>query len=159
MTTEILQDLNQKQREAVENINGPLLINAGPGSGKTRVITHRIAYLIRICNINPYQIAAVTFTNKAAREMRDRLNDLLTSVEQNVTVSTFHSFCSMLLRRESHYIGIDSDFSIYDDSDQIALIKLAMKELNIDTKKFPVRSIQSSISSAKSQLVSLEGFG
>lgn len=159
MTTEILQDLNQKQREAVENINGPLLINAGPGSGKTRVITHRIAYLIRICNINPYQIAAVTFTNKAAREMRDRLNDLLTSVEQSVTVSTFHSFCSMLLRRESHHIGIDSNFSIYDDSDQIALIKLAMKELNIDPKKFPVRSIQSSISSAKSQLVSLEGFG
>jgi DNA helicase-2/ATP-dependent DNA helicase PcrA len=159
MTTDILQDLNQKQREAVENINGPLLINAGPGSGKTRVITHRIAYLIRICNINPYQIAAVTFTNKAAREMRDRLNNLLNSGEQSVTVSTFHSFCAMLLRRESHHIGIDSDFSIYDDSDQIALIKLAMKELNIDPKKIPVRSIQSSISSAKSQLISLEGFG
>ena len=159
MAPDILDGLNPKQREAVETIDGPILIVAGPGSGKTRVITHRIAYLVQVCGVRPYRIAAVTFTNKAAREMRQRLVSLLGQDSQDMTVSTFHAFCAMVLRREGQTIGLDRDFAIYDSDDQVALIKRSMKEVNVDPKEFAPRAIQSRISSAKSQLIGAEGFG
>ena len=159
MAPDILDGLNPKQREAVETIDGPILIVAGPGSGKTRVITHRIAYLVQVCGVRPYRIAAVTFTNKAAREMRQRLVSLLGQDSQEMTVSTFHAFCAMVLRREGQTIGLDRDFAIYDSDDQVALIKRSMKEVNVDPKEFAPRAIQSRISSAKSQLIGAEGFG
>ena len=159
MASDILEGLNPKQREAVETIDGPLLIVAGPGSGKTRVITHRIAYLVRVCGVRPYRIAALTFTNKAAREMRQRLSELLGPAVKDLTAGTFHAFCAMILRREGGAIGLDRDFAIYDDADQVDLIKRSMKELEIDPKRFAPRAVLSTISSAKSQLISTEGFG
>ena len=159
MATDILEDLNPRQREAVETIDGPLLIIAGPGSGKTRVITHRIAYLVKTVGVAPYRIAAVTFTNKAARGMRERLHPLLGAGSKNMTVGTFHAFCAMLLRREGEHIGLQRDFTIYDDSDQQSLLKRCMEEVNVDPKQFAPRAIQSAISSAKSQLVDVEAFG
>ena len=153
----ILDGLNENQREAVTAIDGPLLIIAGPGSGKTRVITHRIAYLVRVVGITPYRIAAVTFTNKAAREMRQRLVPLLGQAAEQLTASTFHAFCANVLRREGEQIGLDRDFVIYDDADQMALVKRALTELELDPKRFPPRSILSGISSAKSELLGTEG--
>ena len=159
MASDILEGLNPNQREAVETIDGPLLIIAGPGSGKTRVTTHRIAYLVRVCGVAPYRIAAVTFTNKAAREMRERLHPLLGPGVEDMTVGTFHAFCARVLRREGESIGLDRDFVIYDDSDQVALIKRGMGEVNVDPKQFSPRAVLSAISSAKSQLVDAEAFG
>ena len=158
MTTEILAGLNPKQREAVEAIDGPLLIVAGPGSGKTRVITQRIAYLVRVCGVSPHRVAAVTFTNKAAREMRQRLATLLGNDVRDLTAGTFHSFCAMILRREGEAIGLDRSFVIYDATDQLDLVKRSMKELDIDPKRYSPRAIQSAISNAKSQLLGTEGF-
>ncbi len=158
MPYNIRDDLNPNQLEAVEHVEGPLLILAGPGSGKTRVITHRIAYLVNVCGVNPYRIAAVTFTNKAAREMRERLVPLLGTAAGELTVSTFHAFCAMVLRREGGKIGLDRNFSIFDDSDQISLLKRSIEDANVDPKKFAPRAIQSVISSAKSQLVDVETF-
>jgi DNA helicase-2/ATP-dependent DNA helicase PcrA len=158
MTTDILAELNPKQREAVETIDGPLLIVAGPGSGKTRVITHRIGYLVRVCGVTPYRIVAVTFTNKAAREMRQRLVPLLGGNTRDLIAGTFHSFCAMLLRREGEALKIDRNFAIYDDTDQMDALKRSMKEVDVDPKRFGIRAIQSRISGAKSQLLGLEGF-
>ena len=157
MAEDILEGLNAKQREAVETIDGPLLIIAGPGSGKTRVIAHRVAYLVRSCGVSPYRIAAVTFTNKAAREMRDRLDLLLGDSARDLTAGTFHSFCARVLRREGHHLGLDRNFAIYDDADQISAIKRGMSDANVDAKQFSPRAVLSRISSAKSQLVSAEG--
>ena len=154
---QILDGLNDNQRDAVTAIDGPLLIIAGPGSGKTRVITHRIAYLVRVVGITPYRIAAVTFTNKAAREMRQRLVPLLGQAAEQLTASTFHAFCANVLRREGEHIGLDRDFVIYDDADQMALVKRALTELELDPKRFPPRSILSGISAAKSELLGVEG--
>ena len=153
----ILDGLNANQRAAVTAIDGPLLIIAGPGSGKTRVITRRIAYIARVVGITPYRIAAVTFTNKAAREMRQRLASLLGQASEQVTTSTFHAFCASVLRRESERIGIDRDFAIYDDADQMALMKRTLIELELDPKRYPPRAILSAISGAKSQLLGVEG--
>ena len=158
MTSRILEGLNAKQREAVETIEGPLLIIAGPGSGKTRVITHRIAYLARVCGVSPYRMVAVTFTNKAARELRQRLNQLMGAGMRDITAATFHSFCAMVLRRDGEAIGLDRSFAIYDNADQHELIKRSMKEVDVDPKRFAARAVQSAISGAKSQLLSVEGF-
>ena len=158
MTSDVLAELNAKQREAVETIEGPLLIIAGPGSGKTRVITHRVAYLVRVCGVSPYRIAALTFTNRAAREMRERLSHLLGSGVRDLNAGTFHSFCAMILRRDGEAIGLDRNFAIYDAADQLDLIKRGMKEVDVDPKRFSPGAIQSAISSAKSLLLGVEGF-
>ena len=150
---EILEGLNPAQREAVEAIEGPLLIVAGPGSGKTRVITHRVAYLMRVCGISPYRILAVTFTNKAAREMKDRLQRLVGTRADQLSVGTFHSFCSALLHRDGKHIGLDSSFTIYDDEDQMNLLKQAMEQAEIDPRRYPPRAIQGVISRSKSLLM------
>ena len=158
MATTILDGLNPMQREAVTTIDGPILINAGPGSGKTRVITHRVAYLVRGCGVYPSRVAAVTFTNKAAREMRDRLRPLLGEESDRLTVATFHSFCAGVLRVAGDRIGIARDFVIYDDADQISVVKRAMEDAGVDPKTFSPRAILSAISGAKSTLVDVEGF-
>ena len=158
MTTDILEGLNPKQREAVETVEGPMLIVAGPGSGKTRVITQRVAYLVRVCGVTPHRIAAVTFTNKAAREMRQRLVPLLGPGIRDLTVATFHAFCAMVLRRDGAAINLDRNFVIYDDADQLEQIKRSMKEVEVDPKRFSPRAVQSAISGGKSQLLGAEGY-
>jgi DNA helicase-2/ATP-dependent DNA helicase PcrA len=150
---DILDGLNPAQKEAVEAINGPVLILAGPGSGKTRVITHRVAYLIKVVGVNPRRIMAVTFTNKAAREMEERLDNLVSSSVQNITLGTFHAICARILRQDGKALGIDNKFSIYDDDDQISLIKRALQDLALDPKQFAPRALQSVISNAKSQML------
>jgi len=155
---DILATLNPAQREAVEAIKGPVLILAGPGSGKTRVITHRIAYLIKSCGVSPHNIMAVTFTNKAAREMRERLEQLLGQAVEALTLGTFHAICARILRREGKAIGIDSSFVIYDEEDQLSLTKQAMEELNLDPKQYAPRTLHSAISAAKSRLVGPEDY-
>jgi DNA helicase-2/ATP-dependent DNA helicase PcrA len=150
---DILTGLNPAQKEAVEAINGPVLILAGPGSGKTRVITHRVAYLIKVVGVSPRRIMAVTFTNKAAREMEDRLDKLASSAVQNLTLGTFHAICARILRQDGKALGIDNKFSIYDDDDQISLIKRALQDLALDPKQFAPRALQSVISNAKSQML------
>ena len=158
MAMNILDGLNPMQRAAVTTIDGPLLINAGPGSGKTRVITHRVAYLVRDCGVYPYRIAAVTFTNKAAREMRDRLRPLLGEDAERLTVATFHAFCATVLRSAGDRIGLDRGFVIYDDTDQIAMVKRAMEDAGVDPKTFAPRAVLSAISGAKSKLLDAEAF-
>lgn len=150
---DVLAELNPAQREAVETIDGPLLIVAGPGSGKTRVITHRIAYLIKVCGINPHHIMAVTFTNKAAREMAERLERLLGQTAEALTLGTFHAICARILRQEGKAIGLDSRFVIYDEEDQLSLIKQSLQELDLDPKQYTPRAIQSAIKYAKSRLL------
>ena len=141
----------------METIQGPLLIVAGPGSGKTRVITHRVAYLVRVCGVSPYRIAAVTFTNKAAREMRDRLQRLVGGNSNSLTVGTFHAFCALLLRRDGAFIGLNPNYSIYDSDDQLTLIKRSMELAELDPKRHHPRAVQSVISKAKSVLMDSQG--
>jgi len=155
---DILATLNPVQRQAVEATEGPVLILAGPGSGKTRVITHRVAYLIRGCGINPHCIMAVTFTNKAAREMKERLEQLLGQAVEALTLGTFHAICARILRREGKAIELDSGFVIYDDEDQLKLIKQSLQEMNLDPKQYAPRVLQSAISAAKSRLISPEDY-
>ena len=154
---EVLEGLNPAQREAVETIDGPLLIVAGPGSGKTRVITHRIAYLVRACGVSPYRVAAVTFTNKAAREMKGRLQRLVGTRADSLTVGTFHAFCALLLRREGNSVGLPSNYTIYDAEDQLALIKQAMELAELEPKQNPPQAVRSVISRAKSVLLDSQG--
>lgn len=156
--TQILEGLNSAQREAVEATDGPLLIVAGPGSGKTRVITHRVAYLVSVRNVSPFRILAVTFTNKAANEMKERLQRLLGRASEGLTVGTFHAFCARLLRRDGKHVGLDPNFTIYDEDDSLDLIKRAMEEAGIDSKRFPPGAIRESISRAKSLLQGPEEF-
>src|SRR5215510_14086093 len=136
---DFLDKLNPEQREAVLHREGPLLILAGAGSGKTRVITYRIAYLIGDGHAQPGEVLAVTFTNKAAQEMRERVESLIGADAGGVWLSTFHSLCARLLRREAPKIGLTRDFVIYDSSDQVAVVKHAQRELNIDEKLVPPR--------------------
>jgi DNA helicase-2/ATP-dependent DNA helicase PcrA len=150
---DILAELNPAQRQAVEAINGPVLILAGPGSGKTRVITHRVAYLIKVVGVSPRRIMAVTFTNKAAREMADRLNKLVSASVKDLTLGTFHAICARILRQDGKAIGIDKKFVIYDDDDQISLLKRSLQDLALDPKQFAPRALQAVISSAKSQML------
>ncbi|MDN6194909.1 MAG: DNA helicase PcrA [Atopostipes suicloacalis] len=150
---EILTGLNKRQKEAVETTEGPLLIMAGAGSGKTRVLTHRIAYLIHEKQVNPWNILAITFTNKAADEMKIRVGDLVKEGGGDVWVSTFHSMCVRILRREIDQIGYSRSFTIAASSEQKTLIKRVLKKLNLDSKKFSPNAILSDISNAKNQLI------
>jgi len=149
---DILGPLNPAQREAVQVEGGPLLILAGPGSGKTRVIAHRIAYLVAERGVHPYRMLAVTFTNKAAREMRDRVVALLGEPALSITMGTFHAVCARFLRVDGEKIGIGRGFVIYDEADQVALIRRAMTGLELDQKRFQPRALLSVISRAKSEL-------
>ena len=154
---DLLASLNPAQQEAVRTTSGPLLIIAGPGSGKTRVITSRIAYLVTSCGVSPHSIMAVTFTNRAAREMRDRLERLLGSACDGLTVGTFHAICCRILRTDGEVVGLSHGFVVYDDEDQVNLIKQSLQDLKLDPKQYSPRVIQASISSAKSHLLSEQG--
>lgn len=154
----IYDTLNPMQKEAVLHTEGPLLILAGAGSGKTRVLTHRIAYLIEEKEVNPWNILAITFTNKAAGEMRERVDSLVGFGAENIWVSTFHSTCVRILRRYIEHLGYTTSFSIYDSDDQKTLMKQVFKTLDIDTKQYKERSVLGIISSAKDKLISPEGF-
>src|SRR5918992_136095 len=147
-----LNKLNPEQREAVLHESGPLLILAGAGSGKTRVITYRIAYLIGDGHAEPDEVLAVTFTNKAAQEMRERVEGLIGDDCQGIWLSTFHALCARLLRREAPKIGLSRDFVIYDSSDQVAVVRQAQRELGIDDKLVPSRMALSRISQAKNRM-------
>ncbi|GAE36270.1 DNA helicase PcrA [Halalkalibacter akibai] len=148
----MLSGLNPEQRQAVQHTDGPLLLMAGAGSGKTRVLTHRIAYLLREKEIAPWSVLAITFTNKAAREMKDRVAQLVGPVAEDIWISTFHSMCVRVLRRDIDRIGYNRNFTILDSGDQLSVIKQILKNKNIDPKKFEPRSILGSISSAKNEL-------
>ncbi len=154
MSGDLLGNLNPAQQHAVRATDGPVLVLAGPGSGKTRVLTHRIAYLIGQAGINPFNILAVTFTNKAAREMKDRLDALLGAGRAAaLTVGTFHSICARFLRRDIVHLGRERDFAIYDSDDQQRLMKRVLRDLQLDEKKYPPRAIHANISRAKNELV------
>ena len=142
----LLEGLNKEQRQAVTTTEGPLLIMAGAGSGKTRVLIHRIAYLIEAKNVPPWNILAITFTNKAAREMKECASRLLGDIAENVWISTFHSTCVRILRRDVEKIGYNRPFSILDGGDQLTLMKQILKDRNIDPKKTAPRYVLSQIS-------------
>jgi DNA helicase-2/ATP-dependent DNA helicase PcrA len=156
---DILEGLNPAQKEAVTWVEGPLLIIAGPGSGKTRVIAHRVAYLVKVVGIPPRRIMAVTFTNKAAGEMRERLLHLLggRGVEE-LSLGTFHALASRILRQDGDRIGLDRSFVIYDEEDQLSLVKRALQELDLDIKNYPPKAIQGAIEAAKSQLLTWQSY-
>ncbi len=155
---DILSALNPEQRKAVEAINGPVLIIAGPGSGKTRVITHRIAYLIRVCGVSPHRIMAVTFTNRAAKEMVNRLNTLVSASVKDLTIGTFHAICVRILRQEGAIIGVEKSFVIYDNDDQIRLVKKCFEALNLNPKQYSASAILSHIGNAKSRMLTPETY-
>lgn len=153
-----LETLNEPQREAVLCTEGPLLVLAGAGSGKTRVLTHRIAHLVVDLGVAPWQIMAITFTNKAAAEMRERLGQLMGGYVRGMWVSTFHSMCVRILRSDCERLGFAPGFTIYDDSDSKSLVKRIMAELNIDPKRYPESMVRNRISKAKNELVTPEVF-
>lgn len=154
----IYDTLNREQREAVMQTEGPVLILAGAGSGKTRALTHRIVYLIEEFGVNPWNILAITFTNKAAEEMRERVDGLVSFGADQIWVSTFHSLCVRILRRHIDRLGFDNRFTIYDTDDQKTVMKGVCKRLNIDTKAYKERSLLSAISSAKDNLVDVREY-
>ncbi|MCP3997293.1 MAG: DNA helicase PcrA [bacterium] len=154
----LLEGLNPAQRQAVAAIDGPLLVVAGAGSGKTRVLTRRVAHLIRDHNVPQSSILAITFTNKAASEMKDRVEALVGGYSRNMWVMTFHSACSRILRREAHRLGYRSAFSIYDSADSLRLVTMCVKDLDLDPKRFPPRSIRAAISNAKNELIDYESY-
>ncbi|MCR6105584.1 DNA helicase PcrA [Salipaludibacillus agaradhaerens] len=159
MKHELLEGLNPEQQNAVKHNEGPLLIMAGAGSGKTRVLTHRIAYLIGEKGVPHWSILAITFTNKAAREMKDRVSRIIGGEAEDMWISTFHSMCVRILRRDIDRIGFNRNFTILDSTDQKSVIKRLVKEMNIDPKKFDPRTILGTISSAKNELKTPEDFG
>ena len=156
LSEQLVSGLNPEQAKAVKHTDGPLLIMAGAGSGKTRVLTHRVAYLMAAKQVAPWNILAITFTNKAAREMRDRISRLVGGVANDIWVSTFHSMCVRMLRRDIEKIGYNRNFTILDSSDQQSALKLVLKEQNLDPKKWDPRSMLSIISSQKNELRSAE---
>lgn len=158
LSDKLLSGLNAEQQEAVKATDGPLLIMAGAGSGKTRVLTHRIAYLMVEKEVAPWNILAITFTNKAAREMKERVQGILGGAAEDIWISTFHSMCVRILRRDIDRMGFTRNFSILDTTDQLSVIKNILKEKNIDPKKFDPRSILGSISSAKNELQTPEDY-
>ncbi len=158
LTDKLLNGLNPEQKRAVKTTEGPLLIMAGAGSGKTRVLTHRIAYLIVEKRVNPYNILAITFTNKAAREMKERIAKMMGGAADDIWISTFHSMCVRILRRDIDRIGFNRNFTILDTGDQQSVIKGILKEKNLDPKKFDPRAILGSISSAKNELITPEEY-
>src|SRR5947207_3319197 len=146
-------DLDTERREAVLETGGPLLVSAGAGCGKTRVLTHRVGHLITACGVKTNEILAITFTNKAANEMKERLEDLLGPTARRLWILTFHAACGRILRREAPRLGYRTNFTIYDQADQIRLTKACLEELERDPKRFVPRGIHSQISNAKNQLV------
>src|SRR6186997_2539231 len=148
-----LAGLNPAQREAVLETEGPLLVIAGAGSGKTRVLTNRVGHLITACGVKPNEILAITFTNKAANEMKERLEDLLGPTARRLWILTFHAACGRILRREAPRLGYRTNFTIYDQADQIRLTKACLEELDRDPKRFVPRGIHTQISNAKNQLI------
>ena len=154
----ILENLNPAQTEAVTTTEGPLLVIAGAGSGKTRVITHRLAYILTQRLAEPYQILAVTFTNKAAGEMKERVARTMGSDIRSLNVSTFHSFGARFLRREAGALGYDTDFTIFDEADSRTLVKNCIKELGISDSQFPPKGQRRKISDAKNKMISSEQF-
>ena len=153
-----LANLNPQQQAAVEHINGPMLILAGAGSGKTKVLTCRIAHLLEL-GVSPYKILAITFTNKAAKEMRDRVDTMVGPAAKDVWLYTFHAFCARFLRREIEVLGTHkSNFAIYDAADQKNLLKSILKDMNLDEKRFPPAALQNAISNAKNQMQDAAAF-
>ena len=152
----LLEGLNPPQREAVLHDEGPLLILAGAGSGKTRVITKRIGYLIEVRGVSPFAVLAITFTNKAAAEMKQRINELVGSVSERMWVGTFHSMFARILRRHADLLGYSQNFTIADTADSQQMIKQLVREMNLDDKKFDARMVLSQISGAKNALHSPE---
>ena len=148
-----LEDLNDSQKRAVKYTDGALLIIAGAGSGKTRVLTNRIAYLIEECGVDPYNIMAITFTNKAAAELKTRLVTMLGEDGNDIWASTFHSMCARILRRDGERLGYTNRFTIYDTDDSRRLMKDCCKALNIEEKILPAKAILSEISRAKDQMI------
>src|SRR5215218_9902919 len=147
----LLEGLNEPQREAVLHGEGPLLILAGAGSGKTRVLTHRIAYLLATEQARPGEILAITFTNKAASEMRERVESLVGRSARAMWVTTFHSACARMLRVDAERLGYSRGFTIYDESDSLRMLKRCLTELGVDPKRFPPRGVHAKISGAKNQ--------
>jgi len=157
-TDPLLDGLNPQQQKAVTHAGGPLLVVAGAGSGKTRVLTRRIAYLMARRGAAPYEILAITFTNKAAGEMKERVAELVGPIARSMWVSTFHSACVRILRQEASRLGYSNSFSIYDQADSLRLITIVSKELNLDSKRYPARQFQSMISNAKNELLGPAGY-
>jgi DNA helicase-2/ATP-dependent DNA helicase PcrA len=157
MSLKLLEDLNRPQQQAVQHKNGPALVFAGAGSGKTRTLIYRAAYLILTRNVDPKRLLLVTFTNKAAHEMKNRLNQLIAKSSNQATTtpqaSTFHSWCAKTLRKESHHLNLPPHYTIYDDQDQVKTIKIVLKKLDLSEKKFHPRAVLSTISEAKNELI------
>ncbi len=154
----LLAELNPPQREAVEHSEGPLLVLAGAGSGKTRVLTHRIAYLLATGVARPGEILAITFTNKAAAEMRERVGQLIGRSVRAMWVTTFHSSCARMLRADAERLGYSRGFTIYDESDSLRMLKRCLSELGVDPKRFPPRAVRAKISGAKNQLIDADSY-
>ncbi|MBB6447762.1 DNA helicase PcrA [Bacillus benzoevorans] len=159
LSEKLLNGLNPQQQKAVKATEGPLLLMAGAGSGKTRVLTHRIAFLMVEKGVNPYNILAITFTNKAAREMRERIYQLMGGAADEIWISTFHSMCVRILRRDIDRIGFNRNFTILDTTDQQSVVKAILKDKNIDPKKYDPRALLGAISSAKNELIDPEKYG
>src|ERR671910_3617556 len=157
-TDQLLEGLNEPQRDAVLHGEGPLLILAGAGSGKTRVLTHRIAHLVGSGQARPGEILAITFTNKAAQEMRERVQALVGGRARAMWVMTFHSACARMLRSDAERLGYTRGFTIYDEQDSLRLVKRCIDELDIDPKRFTPRAIKRQISDAKNQLLDASGY-
>ena len=159
-TNSLLDALNPQQREAVVHTEGPMLVVAGAGSGKTRVLTHRVAHLIESGSAAPTEILAITFTNRAANEMKERVQGLVGGrTAARMWVMTFHAACGRLLRRDAERLGYRSSFTIYDQADQVRLVKACIEELELDPKRFAPRAVHSAISRAKDRLLTAEGYG